>query len=128
MSLKNAVKWRLLMKLTFNVVHFAGSIVLGYHSIPKVNSGSFRGRRGEKWGSFWARYHLGVDLGIISGLGIISRSRSFRGCRSHLINIHAKKTIPGKQVRIIEVNAYIPHLNYHFVDKNSEWIAYDSDE
>ena len=33
-------------------MHFARSIVLGYHSIPKIKWGSFRGRREEKWGSF----------------------------------------------------------------------------
>ena len=49
-------------------MHFARSIVLGYHFIPKINWGSFRGRREEK--SF---------QGIISGLGIISGSGSFRG-------------------------------------------------
>ena len=43
------------------------SIVLGYHSIPKIKWGSFQGRREEKLGSFWGRYHFGVDLGIISG-------------------------------------------------------------
>ena len=52
-------------------MHFARSIVLGYHSIPKIKWGSFRGRREEKWGSFRGRYHFRVDLGIISGLGII---------------------------------------------------------
>ena len=60
-------------------MHFNRSIVLGYHSIPKIDWGSFRGRLEEKWGLFWCRYHFGVDLGIISGLGIISVSGSFRG-------------------------------------------------
>ena len=41
--------------------------------------GSFRGHREEKWGSFRGRDHFGVDLGIISELGIISGSGSFRG-------------------------------------------------
>ena len=45
---------------------FARSIVLRYHSIPKINWESFLGRREEKWGSFRGRF------GIISGLGIIS--------------------------------------------------------
>ena len=39
--------------------------------------GSFRGRQEEKWGSFRGWDHFGVDLGIISGLGIIS---DFGGC------------------------------------------------
>ena len=54
-------------------------MVLGYHFIPKIKWGSFRGRREDKWGSFRGRYHFGVDLGIISGLGIVSGSGSFRG-------------------------------------------------
>ena len=37
-------------------MHFARSIVLGYHSIPKINLGSFRGRREEKWGSFRGQF------------------------------------------------------------------------
>ena len=37
-------------------MHFARSIVLGYHSIPKIKWGSFRGRREEKWGSFRGRF------------------------------------------------------------------------
>ena len=42
-------------------MHFARSIVLGYHSIPKINWGSFRGRREEKWGSFRGQFgdHFG---------------------------------------------------------------------
>ena len=52
---------------------FARSIVLGYHSIPKINWESFLGRREEKWGSFRGRFgdhfgvrdHFGVE--IISG-------------------------------------------------------------
>ena len=70
MSLKNAGKGRLLVKcktLIINVVHFARSLVLRYHSIPKINKGSFRRRCEEKWGSFQGRYYFGVDLGIISG-------------------------------------------------------------
>ena len=57
--------------LSYDVVHFARSIVLGHHSIPKINWGSFLGQRKEKWRSFRSRYHFGADLGIISGLGII---------------------------------------------------------
>ena len=37
-------------------------------SIPRIN-----------WGSFRGRYHFGVDLGTISGLGIILGSGSFWG-------------------------------------------------
>ena len=47
------------------------------HSI--IPWGSFRGQREEKWGSFQGRDHFGVNLRIISGLGIISGSGSFRG-------------------------------------------------
>ena len=65
-------------------MHFARFIVLGHHSIPKINWGSFRDRREKKWGSFRGRYHFWVGLGIFSGLGIISGSGSFRGLyRSH---------------------------------------------
>ena len=39
--------------------------------IPRINWKSPRGRREGKRGSFLSRYHFGVDLGIISGLGII---------------------------------------------------------
>ena len=49
-------------------VHFARPIVLGYHSIPKIN-----------WGSFRGRYHFGVDLAIIAGSG------SFRGPYTSLL-------------------------------------------
>ena len=54
-------------------MHFARSIVLGYHSIPKIRWGSFWGRREEKWGSFRGRFgdHFRVEdhfgVGIISG-------------------------------------------------------------
>ena len=58
------------------------SPMFNYHSI--IPWGSFRGRQEEKWGSFRGRDHFGVDLRIISGLGIISGSGSFRGLyRSH---------------------------------------------
>ena len=53
-------------------MHFARSMVLGYHFIPKIKWGSFRGRREEKWGSFRDRDHFWVNLEIVSGLGIIS--------------------------------------------------------
>ena len=48
-------------------MHFARSIVLGYHSIPKIKWGSFRGRREEKWGSFRGRFWDHFGVGIISG-------------------------------------------------------------
>ena len=43
-------------------MHFARSIVLGYHSIPKINWESFLSRGEEKWGSFRGRFgdHFGV--------------------------------------------------------------------
>ena len=65
-------------------MHFARSIVLGYHSIPKINWGSFRGRREEKWGSFRGQFgdHFGVDLGIILGSG--SSRGMYRSCPSVL--------------------------------------------
>ena len=68
-------------------MHFARSIVLGYHSIPKIKWGSFRGRREEKWGSFRGWYHFGVDLGIISGLG-----DHFGGC-TDLFQFNKKKVV-----------------------------------
>ena len=37
-------------------MHFARSIVPGYHSFPKIKWGSIRGRREEKWGSFRGRF------------------------------------------------------------------------
>ena len=43
-------------------MHFARSIVLGYHSIPRIKWGSFRGRFGDH---FRVGDHFGV--GIISG-------------------------------------------------------------
>ena len=55
--------------------------MFNYHSLIPWGSfrgrqeekwGSFRGRQEEKWGSFRGRDHFGVDLGTISGLGIIS--------------------------------------------------------
>ena len=76
-----------------------------------LGSISFRGRFGN-------HFRVGDHFGV----GIIS------GAVDHILLIFMQKTRPGKQVRIIEVNADIPHLNYHFVDKDTEWIAYDSDE
>ena len=47
-------------------MHFARSIVLGYHSIPKIKWASFRARRKEKWGSFRGRFgdHFGGRTGL----------------------------------------------------------------
>ena len=39
------------------------SSVAEYHSIPKINCGSFRGRLEEKWGSFRGRF--GIILGAV---------------------------------------------------------------
>ena len=47
------------------------------HSI--IPWGTFRGRQEEKWRSLRGWDHFGVNLGIISRLGIISGSGSFRG-------------------------------------------------
>ena len=47
-----------------------------HHSI--IPWGSFRGRQEEKWRSFQGWDHFGINLGIISGLGIILGSGSFR--------------------------------------------------
>ena len=43
----------IISKAFINFVHFIWSIISGYHSIPKINWGSFQGRRKE--------------IGIISG-------------------------------------------------------------
>ena len=51
--------------------------MFNHHSI--IPWGSFRNRQEEKWGSFQGWDHFGVNLRIISGLGIISGSGSFRG-------------------------------------------------
>ena len=61
------------LSYSHDLVHVARSIVLGYHSIPKLNGDHF-GVDVKKNGD-----HFGVDLGMISGLGIISGSGSFRG-------------------------------------------------
>ena len=53
-------------------MHFNRSIVLGYHSIPKINWRSFRGRREEKWGSFRGRFGDHFRVGDHFGVGIIS--------------------------------------------------------
>ena len=44
--------------------------MFNHHSL--IPWGSFRGRQEEKLGSFWGWDHFGVNLGIISGLWIIS--------------------------------------------------------
>ena len=43
-----------------------------YHSIPRINWGSFRGRREEKWGSFRCRFGDHFRVGGHCGVGIIS--------------------------------------------------------
>ena len=53
-------------------MHFARSIVLGYHSIPKIKWVSFRGRREEKWGSFRGRFGDHFRVGDHFGVGIVS--------------------------------------------------------
>ena len=57
--------------------------MFNYHSL--ILWGSFRGRQEENWGSFRGWDNFGVDLGIISVLGIISGSGSFRGLYKTLI-------------------------------------------
>ena len=57
--------------LSYDVAYFARSIVLGHHSIPKINWGSFRGRREEKWGSFRGRFGNNFRVGDHFGVGII---------------------------------------------------------
>ena len=52
------------------------SPMFNHHSL--IPWGSFRDRQEEKWGSFRGWDHFGVDLGIISGLRIISGSGSFQ--------------------------------------------------
>ena len=54
-------------------MHFARSIVLGYHSIPKINWGSFRGGREEKWGSFQGKFgdHFGGCKAAKQGVGLM---------------------------------------------------------
>ena len=53
-------------------MYFARSIILGYHSIPKIKWGSFQGRREEKWGSFRGRFGDHFRVGDHFGVGIIS--------------------------------------------------------
>ena len=56
--------------------------MFNHHSI--IPWGSFRGRQEEKWGSFRGQDDFGVNLAIISGLGIISGWGSFWGLyRAH---------------------------------------------
>ena len=51
------------MKLRLMSVHFNRSVGLGYHSILKINWGSFRGRREEKWGLFRGRFQDHFSVG-----------------------------------------------------------------
>ena len=62
---------KIISETLINVVHFARSIVLGYHSIPKINWGSFRGRC-EK--SFPGRSEDHFNVGHHFGIGIISET------------------------------------------------------
>ena len=62
----------IISKTLINVVHFARSIVLVYHCIPKINWGSFRGLREEKWASFRGRFGYHFRVGDHLGVGIIS--------------------------------------------------------
>ena len=72
------------VKIISEVVHFARSIVLGYHSIPKIKWGSFRGRREEKWGSFRGRFGDHFRVGDHFGVGIISGAVQFQGTQRHI--------------------------------------------
>ena len=71
--------------------------MFNYHSL--IPWGSFRGRQDEKWGSFRGRYHFGVDLGIISGLRIISGSGSFWGLYSTSPRRVTRSAVPGNPLR-----------------------------
>ena len=64
--------------------------MFNHHSL--IPWGSFRGRQEEKWGSFRGWDHVGVNLGIISGLRIISGSGSFRGLHRSKISQRCTKT------------------------------------
>ena len=61
-------------------MHFNRSIVLGYHSIPKINWGSFRGRGEEKWRSFRGRFGDHFRVGDHFGVGIISGAVQISSC------------------------------------------------
>ena len=63
-------------------LHSAHLLLDPFESPKVLFHPTFPGRREEKWGSFRGRHHSGVDLGIISGLEIISGSGSFRGLYS----------------------------------------------
>ena len=52
-----------------NVVHYNGSVVLEYHSIPKIDWESFRGRREEKWRSFQGWESLRALIGMCRWIG-----------------------------------------------------------
>ena len=88
-------------------MHFARSIVLGYHFIPKIIWGSFRGRREEKWGSFRGRFGDDFRVGIISGAVQIStmagsgreiQKASFRYLLP--VRISAISSLPGRRVTV----------------------------
>ena len=50
-------------------------LVLGYHSIPKINWGSFQGHCEEKWGSFWGQFgdhfRVGEHFGVLITSGAV---------------------------------------------------------
>ena len=71
-----------------NNVHFARSIVLVYHSIPKINWGSFRGRCEEKWGSFRGRFGDYFRVGDHFGPGRTLYSNSKEAIIAVLMKIH----------------------------------------
>ena len=79
---KSWIRPWIISKTLIYIVHFTRSIVLGYHSIPIINRGSFRGRGEDR------------ETGIISG-SVSFRSRfgnhfrigdHFGGCKSLLNN------------------------------------------
>ena len=72
------------VKIISEVAYFARSIALGYHSIPKIKWGSFRGRREEKWGSFRGRFGDHFRVGDHFGVGIISGAVQFQGTQRHI--------------------------------------------
>ena len=87
--------------------------------MPKINWGSFRGRREEKWGSFQGRHHFGVDLGIISGLGIIPGSGSFRGLyRTKRAKPDLTEIWSAKYYSCIQTFQLEPHLSTSELNAN----------
>ena len=95
MSLK---KVKIISENLINVVHFARSIVLGHHSIPKINWGSFRGRCEEKWGSFRGQFgdhfrmgdHFGGCTIPFSGRGKVSGDSEGRVAESQTFIVYRR--------------------------------------